>query len=154
MRVVESIVVDGSPESVWAVVSDLDTHPSWRPAVREFRHVSDGPLGVGARIREVLEWRGREIVIDDEVTAFDPPRRFGLHGSWKAAEFDLELRLEPVGEGTLVTMDWPLYPKSLVLKLAAPFMGGAMRKATREELELLKEHVERTSGAADAAPAP
>ena len=45
-------------------------------------------------------------------------------------------------QGT-ITMDWPLYPKSLLMKVAAPFMGGAMRKATREELELLKEHVER-----------
>ena len=154
MRVVESIVVDGSPEAVWAVVSDLETHTTWRPAVREFRQVSEGPLGVGARIREVLEWRGREIVIDDEVTAFDPPRRFGVQGSWKAAEFDLELRVEPVGEGTLVTMDWPLYPKSLALKLAAPFMGGAMRRATREELELLKKHVERAGAPPDATHAP
>lgn len=31
MRVVESIVVDRPPADVWAVVSDLDTHTSWRP---------------------------------------------------------------------------------------------------------------------------
>ena len=109
----------------------------------EFRQVSEGPLGVGARIREVLDWRGRKIVIDDVVTAFEPPRRLGLHGSWEAADFDVEFRLEPAGKTTVVTMDWPLHPKSLLMKLAAPFMGGAMRKATKEELELLKTYVER-----------
>lgn len=151
MRVVESVVVAASPDEVWAVISDLDSHRSWRPALKEFRQVSDGPVGVGTRIREVLEWRGREIVIDDVVTAFDPPRRLGIHGGWKAAEFDMDLVLEPVADGTTVTMDWPLRPKSLLLKLATPFLGSPMRKATREELELLKEHVERGGGASDAA---
>lgn len=142
MRIVESIVVEASPDEVWAVISDLDTHTSWRPALREFRQVSDGPVGVGTRIREVLEWRGREIVIDDVVTAFDPPRRLSVHGGWKAADFDMDLLLEPDAGGTKVTMEWPLHPKSLLLKLAAPFLGGPMRRATREELELLKGRVE------------
>lgn len=142
MNIVQSIVIERPPEEVWDVVSDLETHTSWRPALREFRQVSDGPLGVGSRIREVLAWRGREIVIEDEVTAFEPPHRLGLRGGWAAADFDVDFRLEPVAEGTRVTMAWPLHPKSLLLKLAAPFMGGAMRKATREELELLKQQVE------------
>jgi len=105
--------------------------------------VSDGPLAVGSRIREVLRWRGREIELEDVVMALEPPRRFAVRGGWDAAEFDLEVLLEPDGEGTRVTMDWPLRPKSLLLKLAAPFLGGEMRRATREELELLKALVER-----------
>jgi uncharacterized protein YndB with AHSA1/START domain len=143
MRIVESIVVDRPPEEVWAVVADLDTHTVWRPALREFRQVSDGPLAVGTHIREVLEWRGREIEIDDVVTAFEPPRRLGLRGTWDAADFELDFVLEPAGHGTKATMDWPLYPKSLLLKLASPFLGAAMRRATREELDLLKQYVER-----------
>jgi carbon monoxide dehydrogenase subunit G len=143
MRVVESVVIERTPEEVWKVVADLDTHAEWRPAIVELRQVSGGPLGVGSRIREVLSWRGREIVIDDVVTAFEPPHRLGIHGGWKAADFDVDFRLEPHGDGTEVTMDWPLHPKSLLMKVAAPFMGGAMRRATREELRLLKEFVER-----------
>lgn len=148
MRIVESIEIDRSPEEVWSVVADLDTHTKWRPSVREFRQVSDGPLGVGARIREVLDWRGREIVIDDVVTTFEPPRRLGIRGGWKAADFAVDFRLEPDGDGTTVTMDWPLYPKSLLLKVAAPFMSGAMRRATKEELDLLKAYVEHGPEAA------
>lgn len=142
MRVVESIVVESPPAAVWAVISDLDSHTTWRPALKEFRQTSEGPVEVGTQIREVLEWRGREIVIDDVVTAFEPSRRLRIRGGWKAADFEMDLVLEPVADGTRVTMDWPLHPKSLILKLAAPFLGGPMRKATREELELLKEFVE------------
>jgi carbon monoxide dehydrogenase subunit G len=148
MRVVETVRIERSAQDVWSVIGDLDQHTKWRPAVREFRQVSDGPLGVGSRIREVLSWRGREIVIDDVVTLFEPGRRLGLRGGWKAADFEVDFRLETVTEGTQVTMDWPLYPKSFLLKIAAPFMAGAMRRATKEELELLKAYVERGPEAA------
>jgi carbon monoxide dehydrogenase subunit G len=143
VRVTETIRIARPPEDVWAVVSDLDTHSEWRPAIVELTQVSPSPLEVGSRLREVLRWRGRELELDDVVTALEPPRRLAIHGGWSAADFDLELLLEPDGDGTRVTMDWPLHPKSLLMRVAAPFLGGTMRKATREELELLKRYVER-----------
>jgi carbon monoxide dehydrogenase subunit G len=146
VRITESIRISRPPEDVWAVVSDIDTHTTWRPALVEFRQVSDGPLGVGSRIREVLRFGKREIEIDDVVTRFDPPRHFGLRGGWKAADFEVDFRLEPDGDGTLVTMDWPLYPKSLPMRVAAPVLKGTMRRATAEELEKLKAYVEAKPG--------
>jgi carbon monoxide dehydrogenase subunit G len=142
MRITEQIEIQASPAEVWAVVSDLSTHVAWRPALVEFSQVGDEPLAVGSRIREVLRWRGRELVLDDVVTALEPERRFGLTGSWSAATFDLNLLLEPTATGTLVTFDWPLRPRSLLLRLASPFLRGAMRKATVEELEHLERYVE------------
>ena len=150
MRIVEHVRIERPAEEVWAVVADLETHLAWRPALIEFRQVSEGPLGVGSRIREVLRWRGRELVLDDAVTAFDPLRHFGIRGSWKAADFELDLTLESTSDGaTIVTFDWPLYPKSLVMKMVTPVLGGAMRKATAEEAALLKAYVEgRTTSTA------
>jgi hypothetical protein len=130
---------------VWAVVADLESHPLWRPAVREFRSVSEGPLRVGSRIHEVLSWRGREIVLADEVTALDPERRLGIRGGWKAADFELELLLEPSGEGTSVIFDWTLEPKSLLMRVAAPFLRGTLERSTAEELEGLETYVEGLS---------
>jgi carbon monoxide dehydrogenase subunit G len=144
MRVVERIRIERPPADVWAVVADLETHLEWRPALVEFRLVSEAPLRVGSRIREVLRWRGRELVLDDVVTALVPGRHFGVSGGWKAAEFELDLRLEPAGDSaTDVTFDWPLRPKSVLMKVAAPLLKGAMQRATAEEARLLKELVER-----------
>lgn len=142
MRINESIRIDRPVEDVWAVVSDLDTHTAWRPALVEFRSLDEGPLEVGARIREVLRFGKREIEIEDVVTALDPPRRLALSGGWKAAEFDVEFLLEPEGAGTRVTMDWPFRPKSPLLRVATPFLKETMRRATREELEKLRDYVE------------
>lgn len=143
MRIVEQVRIERAPADVWAAIVDLDTHLAWRPALVEFRQVSDGPLGVGSRIREVLHWRGRELVFDDIVTTFDPPRRFGIRGSFKAGDFELDLTLEPTGnEATTVRFDWPLYPRSLLLRLCTPLLRRPMRRATAEEAALLKAYVE------------
>jgi len=143
MRIVENVTIERPPADVWRVIADLDTHLAWRPALIEFRQMSEGPLGVGSRIREVLRWRGRELVLDDVVTTFDPPRQFGIQGSWKTADFELDLTLEPTNSGaTIVTFDWPLHPKSLLMKIVAPLFGSAMRRATAEEAALLKAYVE------------
>ena len=129
------------------MIADPTTHTAWRPSVVEFTQLSEGPLTVGSRIREVLRWRGRQIEIADRVTAFEPSRRLGIHGGWKAAEFDFDLVLRPQRTATQVTFDWVLYPKSLVMHAAAPFLGSAMRKATDEEAEGLKRYVETGAAA-------
>jgi hypothetical protein len=131
---------------VWPVVVDLESHPSWRPALREFRQVSEGPLRVGSRIREVLAWRGREIVLADEVSALDLQRRLGIRGGWRAATFGLDILLEPRGQATTVIFDWTLQPKSLLMRLAAPFLRRTFERSTEDELEGLKRYVEARRG--------
>ena len=152
MRITESELVEAPASDVWAVLTELESHPRWRPALREFRQVSEGPLRVGTRIHEVVAWRGREIVLADEVTAFQPERRLAIRGGWKAADFDLDMLLDPRGRSTAVTFDWSLHPKTLTMRLVAPFLGGTMRRSTREEVEGLKRYVERGPDALVARP--
>jgi hypothetical protein len=128
---------------VWVVLADLSSHPLWRPSLEEFRLVTDGPLRVGSRIREVLSWRGRELVLADEVTVLEPGRRLSVRGGWKAADFDLDFLLEPDGGGTRATFDWTLAPKTLLMRLAAPFLRRTFERSTAEELAGLKRYVER-----------
>ena len=136
-------------------MTDLESHPRWRPSVREFRQVSEGPLEVGSQIREVLEWRGREITLADEVTALDAQRRLGIRGGWKAADFDFKLLLAPRETGTVVTFDWTLRPKSLLMRAAAPWLKRSFERATAEEADGLRGHVEGSADAAsEAAPRP
>jgi uncharacterized protein YndB with AHSA1/START domain len=142
VRIVERVEIAAPPDEVWAVISDPPTHTDWRPALVEFRQVTEGPLRVGSRIHEELAWRGRTIEIEDEVTAFEPNRRLGIHGGWKSADFDFDLLLEPSGTGTAVTFDWTFLPKSLLMKVAAPFLRRTFQRSTAEETEGLKRYVE------------
>ena len=142
MRITEHIHIDRPPADVWAVVSDASTHTAWRPALVEFRQVSEGPLVVGSRIREKIRWRGREIEIDDAVTAFDPPRRLGIRGGWKPADFELDVLLIPDNGGTLASFDWSFFPKTLLMRLATPLLGRTLKNSTKDELAGLKRYAE------------
>jgi uncharacterized protein YndB with AHSA1/START domain len=141
VRITESILIDRPPSAVWAVVVDLESHPRWRPALLEFRQVSEGLLTVGSRIHEVIRWRGRSIALEDEVSAIEPERRLGIRGGWKAADFELNLLLEASGSGTAVTFDWTFQPKSLLMHVAAPLLKGTLERVTAEELEGLRTYV-------------
>jgi uncharacterized protein YndB with AHSA1/START domain len=143
IRITESISIEQPPSAVWAVVTDVGSHPRWRPALREFRQTTDGPLRVGSQIHEVLGWRDREITLLDEVTALESERRLGIRGGWKAADFELDILLEPSGDGTIATFDWTFSPKSMLMRIAAPLLGRTFKRSTREELEGLKTYVER-----------
>ena len=142
MKITERIHVDKPPEDVWAVVSDPSTHTAWRPALVEFRQVSDPPLAVGSHIREKIRWRGRTIEIDEVVTALEPPRRLGMRGGWKAADFELDLLLEPQDGRTLASFDWSFRPKTLLMRLTTPLLSRTLRGATKDELAGLKSYVE------------
>ena len=76
------------------------------------------------------------------VTALDPPRRLGMRGGWKAADFELNLLLEPANGGTRVAFDWSFDPRTLLVRLATPLLGRTLRGATRDELAGLKAYVE------------
>ena len=146
MRIIHSVRIERPVDVIWAIVSDPETHTRWRPTLKEFRQVSEGPLGVGSRIREVLEWRGRTIEVDEVVTGFEPPYRLAVHGAWTAAEFELDLLLLPLGDGTTeVAFDWRLHPKSLPLRIATPFLRRTMERATAEEGECLRRLAENAA---------
>ncbi len=144
MKITEHIHIDRPPEDVWAVVSDPSTHTAWRPALVEFRQVSEGPLGVGSRIREKIRWRGREIEIADVVTALDPPRRLSVRGGWKPADFELDFLFSPENGGTLASFDWSFLPKTLLMRVATPILGRTLRNSTKDELAGLKTYVENS----------
>jgi uncharacterized protein YndB with AHSA1/START domain len=142
MRISAEIDIERPRQDVWFVIADPSTHTAWRPALVDFRQVSDGPLEVGSQIREVLRFRGRELELDDVVTALEPPRQLSLRGGWKAAAFESDLLLEESPAGTYVTFDWTMHPKTFVARIGMPLLRRAMRRATEEELVELKRYVE------------
>ena len=44
-----------------------------------------------------------------------------------------------------MTFDWPLRPKSLPMKIAAPFLRRTMERATAEEAECLRRLAENAA---------
>ncbi|MEO1063132.1 MAG: SRPBCC family protein [Actinomycetota bacterium] len=51
MLFTDSITVDGTPELLWALTTDVEALPSITPTMSEVERLDEGPLAVGSRVR-------------------------------------------------------------------------------------------------------
>src|SRR5262245_57202328 len=97
-----TIVIDRTPDEVFAFFADPANDRSWRPGVREIS--AAGPIGVGSRIHQTVAGPGgRAIAADIEVTGYEPPSRYAFQVVAGPARPAGEFRFAPSGSGTQVT---------------------------------------------------
>jgi uncharacterized protein YndB with AHSA1/START domain len=71
--------IAASPERVFAAIVDLDRWHEWLPDLVRIERLSDGPLRVGSRWREVRRSSGGEGMEVYEVTGLEPGRSLELY---------------------------------------------------------------------------
>ncbi len=139
----ESIEVQASPETVWALISDLTRMPRWSPQVRK-TWVKGGTTQHGARFRNLnrkglLFWPTSAKVVEfvpNEKLAFRVKDNFTI---WS-------FTLEPVGTGTLITerREAPQGISDISVKLTKVVLGGQesftedLRAGMRQTLTRIK----------------
>src|SRR5680860_1476944 len=81
MKVEESIIINRSPDDVFAFLTARNNDPVWMAAVIESEWLdlaagdTDAPMRVGRRGRMVMKNMGRRQEYVDEVTDYQPGRR-------------------------------------------------------------------------------
>src|SRR4051812_30340162 len=129
-------VLPAPPERVWPLVADPDKLPSWF-GFAERIEVLEG-AGVGSKRRQHGHWGAKPSEVDQELTAFEPPRRLAwrhlaerLNGKPAprfAASTDFSIELEPIGGATRITLHSAQEPASRP-------RGLVMRAFGRRELQ-------------------
>jgi uncharacterized protein YndB with AHSA1/START domain len=105
LEIVAERVVGAPPERVWPLVADPEQLPRWF-GFAERVEVLDGE-GVGQRRRQHGHWGRKPSEVDQELTAFEPPRRLawrhlaerldGKPAPRFAASTDFSIELAPDG---------------------------------------------------------
>jgi|CXWL01.1.fsa_nt_gi hypothetical protein len=92
--------IPAAPESVWAVLADLERQGDWMEDVRHLEVVSEQKQGVGAVLRVTSAIFGLPVVKDEmEITGWEPGRRIDvLHRTPKGSVGSLALH----GTGSFV----------------------------------------------------
>lgn len=137
----EVIEVPTSLDDAFAYVADFTTAAEWDPGIVSSRRVS-GDGGVGTRYAVEAEFRGKTLPFAYEVTKLEPGRRIVLHGEGDKATSDDVITFEAAGGGTRITYEAELRLKG-VLRLAEPFLGGAIETMGRKALAGLEERLSR-----------
>jgi uncharacterized protein YndB with AHSA1/START domain len=135
IEIVAERTVPAPPERVWPLVSEPDALPRWF-GFAERVEVLDGE-GVGQRRRQHGQWGGKPSEVDQEITAFEPPRRLawrhlaerldGRPAPRFAASTDFSIELAPEGADTRVRLRSVQVPASRA-------RGVVMRAFGRREL--------------------
>jgi uncharacterized protein YndB with AHSA1/START domain len=106
VRIEASIEIDKPIADVWGWYAEdhVRNHPRWNPDL-ELEQISDGPIGVGTRIRRRSTMGETPVEGEMEVTEFDPPRAMGVSISDEDTESRGLGTLEERGpERTLLTI--------------------------------------------------
>jgi hypothetical protein len=107
-------------------------------SVQGMTQVTDGPLGIGTRIR--FGARGKER--DTSVTAFDPGKRIALTSTQGGVTATYEYSVAPAGDGSEVTLHAVCKATGL-WKLIHPLIVFAMKKTDGSQLADLKAAIEQ-----------
>lgn len=139
MRFAVTTDIGATPETVWAVLTDVERWPEWNGSVRRTQRLDDGPFGVGSTVRmeqprlRTAVWR---------VIELDPLRSF----TWTAASGGVTSvgghRLTPLGDDA-VRVDLTMEQTGLLAPLVGLLASSTIRRYLRMEADGLKRHSER-----------
>ena len=148
MTKIERSVVIGRPvDEVWEFVHDIANDRLWQTTLVESEQLTDGPMGVGTRVREVRHFLGLKVELAWEVTEFEPNRRSAIKGVSGPVPLSGGYLLEPLEDGTRFTVRGELDAHGL-FKLAEPVFA----RITSRELEANLGHLKDLLEAENATP--
>jgi uncharacterized protein YndB with AHSA1/START domain len=128
-------------EDVYAYATAVDTMPEWRGDISEAEQLTDGPIGVGTRIRGGGRAFGRPIGMVIEVTAMEPGSRFAYRGGAGPLRTHNIYTFESEDGGTRVTLTDGI-ELSGIFGLFEPLMGRVVRRGYQANLGRLKAIME------------
>lgn len=144
-KVAASIRIDRAAADVYTYASTFSAMTAWRGGVLEVEQLTDGPVGVGTRIRAGGRVLGRPVGIVIEVVALEPGSRFEYRGAAGPLRTHNVVAFESVAGGTQVTWTDEIELGGL-LGLLEPLMGRLVRRGYEADLGRLKAILEAQPG--------
>jgi uncharacterized protein YndB with AHSA1/START domain len=140
-KVAATIRIARSVEDVYAYTSTYGTWPEWRGGVSESEQLTDGPVGVGTRIRGGGKLLGRPVGIVIEVTELEPGSRLAYRGASGPLRTHNVVTFESMADGTQVTWTDEVELRG-IFGLLEPLMGRMVRRGYESDLGRLKAILE------------
>lgn len=132
-----SIELAQPPEAVFPWLLEEDKVPRWTSGLA--RYEQDAPLRAGAHVRQVLALGGSELVLDLELTRYEPPRAVESRTSTSGVNIVISYALAPNGGGTRLTQTLEGKASSLTARMLIPVVQGRLEKKVTTDLERLRE---------------
>ena len=141
--------VAAEPESVWAIITNLDEFERAISAVEKVERLDDGDgFGVGTRWRETRTMFGRTATEEMEVTSVDGGRSYVTEADSHGARYRTVMTVEALGSGgTRLSTTFGAEPHGLLTRVVAATVGRLFERATRKALEKDLVDIAKAAGA-------
>jgi carbon monoxide dehydrogenase subunit G len=141
MRFVNTITINRDPAAVFAYLAQFENLPQWNYAIAETQKITDGPVRVGARYRQLrtVPTRSEESF---EVIEYEPDRRLMIRGQIGPLFGDISYILEHAGDGTMLTNAADLHAGG-PLRLVEPLATRRVKSSAGANLRTLKQILEQ-----------
>jgi len=127
-------------EQVFAFLADYQNLRTWQSDLIENEQLTEGPLRVGTRFREVRRTGPRQSEIHGEITDFEPNKRFSTKTSTKP-QVTVSYSLEGENSGTRLNYKFVMLTSGM-MRLLEPLIAGAIKKDTELDFQKLKHILE------------
>jgi uncharacterized protein YndB with AHSA1/START domain len=138
--------IEAPATAVFDRLTDPDSLSLWQTNTVSAVKETEGPVGVGTRIREVHAAGRREFESLVEVSEFTPAERFSLQVI-EGTPVHAQVTLSPQGNGTLMRFRVHGQMRG-VMRILSPVLAVGLRSQFRASCERLRELVERNLPAA------
>ena len=136
-----SILINRSPQDVFDFYTNPANNAQWQSGTESSQWISDGPSGVGSTIKTVVNFLGRKIEAELEVTDWDPPNQVRIKTISGPIPFEATNTFKAQGGGTLLTSDVQAELGGF-FKLAEGLVGKQMEKQIQSDNSALKKLLE------------
>jgi uncharacterized protein YndB with AHSA1/START domain len=123
------VVIDASPERVWAELADIEGQPRWMREMKRVRLLTAPPVGAGTRGEATVRIFGIAVTDPVTVTEFDPPRRFGIRHEGTFGGRGV-IELEPGADRTSTIVRW----EETLIPPLLPHLGAALQRPILERI--------------------
>ena len=101
-KIEHSVVINRPVEEVWAFMADPENDSQWVSGLVESTLTTEGPIGVGSRMRDVRRFLGRQMESTLEITEWEPNKRASMKSLSGPMKFQGTRTFESVEGGTRV----------------------------------------------------
>lgn len=137
------VVIDRPVDVVFPLFNDGSKMPLWMEGFERIEHLGGEPGTVGSQSRLVFRENGREIVLDETMTAVKPNEELAFSVSAPMIASDVTIRFTPEEGRTRVRSTNAVRGTGLFGWAMVPMLAGSIRRRTEGDMRRFKEMVEQ-----------
>jgi uncharacterized protein YndB with AHSA1/START domain len=127
-------------DQVFAFLADTGKVSTWQSSLIKLEALTEGPLRLGSRFREIRRLGRRDSEIQGQVTAFEPNKRLETKTTTKP-EVMVSYSFEPENGGTRLRYKFILLSSGM-MRLLEPLIARSIKKESESDFETLKRILE------------